>query len=52
MAPFYTGQELRCPGVLTVPIDDDHKFTVTDYREKLYQQVVANRKDRCEPRYR
>ena len=31
---------------LSIPIDDDHKFTVNDYREKLYQQVVANRKDR------
>ena len=31
---------------LSIPIDDDHKFTVNDYREKLYQQVIANRKDR------
>ena len=31
---------------LSIPIDDDHKFTVNDYRDKLYQQVVANRKDR------
>ena len=31
---------------LSIPIDDDHKFTVNDYREKLYQQVVANRKDK------
>jgi len=47
MKPFKTGQELRCPGVLSIPIDDDHKFTVNDYREKLYAQVVANRKDRA-----
>ena len=46
MASFYTGKEPKCPGVLTVPIDDDHKFTVADYRERLYQQVVANKKDR------
>lgn len=46
MASFYTGKEPKCPGVLTVPIDDDHKFTVTDYRERLYSQVVANKKDR------
>ena len=25
MASFYTGKEPKCPGVLTVPIDDDHK---------------------------
>jgi len=33
-------------GKLSIPIDDDYKFTVNDYREKLYQQVVANKKDR------
>mmetsp|Transcript_33697 Transcript_33697/g.80061 ORF Transcript_33697/g.80061 Transcript_33697/m.80061 type:complete len:361 (-) Transcript_33697:658-1740(-) len=46
MASFYTGKEPKCPGVLTVPIDDDHKYTVIDYRERLYTQVVANKKDR------
>ena len=25
MASFYTGKEPKCPGILTVPIDDDHK---------------------------
>lgn len=47
MKSFRTGTEARCPGTLSIPIDDDHKFTVNDYREKLYQQVVANRKDRA-----
>mmetsp|Transcript_22159 Transcript_22159/g.47005 ORF Transcript_22159/g.47005 Transcript_22159/m.47005 type:complete len:367 (-) Transcript_22159:453-1553(-) len=47
MKEFRTGAEVRCPGILTIPIDDDHKFTVSDYREKLYNQVVANRKDRA-----
>ena len=46
MATFVTGSEPSCPGTLSIPIDDDHKFTVNDYREKLYQQVVANRKDK------
>jgi len=46
MASFYTGKEPKCPGVLTVPIDDDHKYTVIDYRERLYTQVVTNKKDR------
>jgi len=47
MKPFRTGSEVTCPGILSIPIDDDHKFTVADYREKLYNQVVANRKDRA-----
>jgi len=46
MAAFVTGSEPSCPGRLSIPIDDDHKFTVNDYREKLYQQVIANKKDR------
>merc|ERR1719198_982410 len=47
MKAFRTGAEVKCPGIMTIPIDDDHKFTVTDYREKLYNQVVVNRKDRA-----
>jgi len=46
MSAFVTGTEPPCPGKLSIPIDDDYKFTVNDYREKLYQQVVANKKDR------
>ena len=46
MAAFVTGSEPSCPGRLSIPIDDDHKFTVNDYRERLYQQVIANKKDR------
>ena len=41
MSAFVTGTEPPCPGKLSIPIDDDYKFTVNDYREKLYQQVVA-----------
>eukprot|EP00967_Tisochrysis_lutea_P126950 scaffold215375_cov37-Tisochrysis_lutea.AAC.2 len=46
MAQFRTGEELRCPAQLHVPIDDDTKFSVSDYRDKLYKDVVARRKDR------
>ena len=46
MASFHTGKEPECPGTLTVPIDDDCKFQVSDYREKLYQTVVEARKDK------
>jgi len=46
MASFVTGNEPKCPGVLTVPVDDDIKYTVSEYRERLYNRVVANKKDR------
>jgi len=47
MKAFVTGTEPRCASQMTVPIDDDHKFTVNDYREKLYQTVVMNKKDKA-----
>jgi len=46
MAQFYTGQEPVCPGILTVPIDDDQKFSISDYRNKLYQTVIDAKKDK------
>lgn len=47
MKAFVTGTEPRCGAQMSVPIDDDHKFTVNDYREKLYQTVVMNKKDKA-----
>jgi len=46
MAPFKTGTEKTCPFKLAIPIDDDIKYSVNDYRERLYQMVVTNRKDK------
>ena len=47
MKAFVTNTEPRCGAMMSVPIDDDHKFTVNDYRERLYQTVVANKKDKA-----
>jgi len=47
MADFTTGDEQTCPAALQVPIDDDTKFSVSDYRDRLYKDVVARRKDRA-----
>jgi len=47
MADFATGDEQTCPAALEVPIDDDTKFSVSDYRDRLYKDVVARRKDRA-----
>jgi len=46
MKPFTTGEEKTCPWKLAIPIDDDVKYSVNDYRERLYQLVVTNRKDK------
>jgi len=47
MKPFTTGKEAKAPGTLRIPIDDDIKYSVSDYRDKLYQLVCTNRKDRA-----
>ena len=41
MKPFTTGMEAKAPGTLRIPIDDDIKYSVSDYRDKLYQLVRA-----------
>merc|ERR1711988_1393370 len=46
MAPFVTGNEQEALGKFSIPIDDDHKFAVNDYREKLYTDVVSMRKNK------
>ena len=46
MASFFTGTELVCPGKLTIPVDDDIKYSLSDYRERLYHMLQANRKDK------
>jgi len=47
MKNFTQGNEPSAPGKLQIPIDDDIKFSVNDYRDKLYTLVVTNRKDRA-----
>lgn len=45
MAQFFTGEEPVCDTKVQIPIDDNHKFTVNDYREKLYKDVVSKKKE-------
>merc|ERR1719253_710761 len=43
-------EELSCPRVIRIALDDDKKLTVQDYRERLYHEVVRRRKDQREER--
>jgi len=43
---FHTGQEENAPALLTIPVDDDVKYSVSEYRDRLYQTIQAARKDR------
>lgn len=46
MSQFFTGSEEDAPAPLTIPVDDDVKYQVSDYRERLYQTIQSVKKDR------
>lgn len=37
--------EFNCDRVITIPIDDNTKLTVHDYRERLYNEVLKKKKE-------
>jgi mitogen-activated protein kinase 15 len=37
--------EFECPQVISIPIDDNTKLTVQDYRERLYIEVLRKKKE-------
>jgi len=43
---FYTGEEQSAPGLLRIPIDDDIKYSVDQYRGNLYNQIKEVKKDK------
>jgi mitogen-activated protein kinase 15 len=38
------GDEPTAPRTITVAIDDNQKFSLKDYREKLYEEISLKRK--------
>jgi len=46
VSQFHNPQdEPSCPQPITIPLDDNTKLGVSDYREKLYAEVVRRRKE-------
>ena len=37
--------EPSCEKEIKIMIDDDHKYSINDYRETLYQQIIAKKKE-------
>jgi len=37
--------EFECPNIIQIPIDDNTKLTVQDYRERLYNEVLKKKKE-------
>merc|ERR1719473_2425906 len=38
-------EELECEGEIRIPIDDNKKLTVADYRDRLYAEVLKRKKE-------
>jgi hypothetical protein len=37
--------EPNCSRVITIPINDNHKYTIAEYRDRLYQEIVKKKKE-------
>ncbi|KAL0232153.1 hypothetical protein PCE1_003149 [Barthelona sp. PCE] len=46
VAPFHNpANEPRCTKVIRIPIDDNIKYSVDDYRTRIYQAVIRRKKE-------
>lgn len=46
VAQFHNDEdEPSHPSTITVPIDDNHKYSIEEYREKLYVEIVKRKKE-------
>lgn len=46
MAQFHNpGDEPKCGKVIQIPIDDNHKFSISEYRTTLYADIVKRKKE-------
>ncbi|KAK9823880.1 hypothetical protein WJX72_006145 [[Myrmecia] bisecta] len=46
VAQFHNeAEEPAAPGIITIPIDDNTKYSISEYREKLYQEIVKRKKE-------
>lgn len=37
--------EPNCGRIITIPINDNHKYTIAEYRDRLYQEIVKKKKE-------
>ncbi|BBN01245.1 mitogen-activated protein kinase 15 [Marchantia polymorpha subsp. ruderalis] len=46
LAQFHNAaEESICTRIVRIPIDDNTKFTISEYRERLYQEIVQRKKE-------
>ena len=48
LAQFHNpADEPSCNHIISIPIDDNTKYTIQEYREKLYAEIVKRKKVRA-----
>jgi mitogen-activated protein kinase 15 len=46
LAQFHNpADEPSCDHIISIPIDDNTKYTIQEYREKLYGEIVKRKKE-------
>ena len=46
VAEFHVpAEEISCSGVISISIDDNHKYSIADYRAQLYEDIVNKKKE-------
>ena len=46
LAQFHNpADEPSCDHIITIPINDNTKYTIQEYREKLYAEIVKRKKE-------
>jgi len=46
VAQFHnSADEPRCSKVIQIPIDDNHKYSISEYRTKLYADIIKKKKE-------
>jgi mitogen-activated protein kinase 15 len=42
--------EYNCDHMISIPIDDNHKYSISDYRNHLYNDIISKKKDQRKKR--
>jgi len=43
-------EEYVCDRIITISIDDNHKYSISDYRSQLYEDIIAKKKEQRKKR--
>jgi mitogen-activated protein kinase 15 len=44
-------EEIVCDHVIDIPMDDNHKFTIKEYRDAIYTDITRKRKEKLQKQY-